>query len=116
MPVSVLVAGVSSASTNPNSYGSSSGFSSNSLDTNSYFQSSFGGYVKKTDCLFNNLLLFSRNRPSSPNLGRKQPAPLNPPTNSYGIREPPLPPTRPSPIPNSFGGNSSTLPPPMMPQ
>jgi hypothetical protein len=47
MPASVLAAGFSSASSHSNNYGSSSSFSSNSVDTNSYFQSSFGAYVKK---------------------------------------------------------------------
>jgi hypothetical protein len=99
MPVSVLAAGVSSASLNPTGFGSSSGFGSNSLDTSVSFQSSFGA-----------------NRSSSPNLTRKPAAPSNPSSNSYAQREPPLPPTRPSPVPNSFGGSSSILPPPIMPQ
>jgi hypothetical protein len=46
MPASVLAAGFSSAPSSMNSFGSS-GFSSNSLDTNSYFQPSFGAYVEE---------------------------------------------------------------------
>ena len=47
MPASVLAAGFSSTVSNQNNnYGATNNFSSNSLDTNSYFQSSFGGYVK----------------------------------------------------------------------
>ncbi|UJR13813.1 hypothetical protein I4U23_000824 [Adineta vaga] len=98
MPASVLAAGFSSATANTNNFGSSSGYSSNSLDT-SYFQSSF-----------------ATNRPPSPNPSRKQPAPPNPIPASFPSREPPPPPLRPSPVPSGFGSNSSTLPAPIMPQ
>jgi len=46
----------------------------------------------------------------------KTQAPTNPIGNSFATREPPMPPSRPSPIPGVFNGSSSTLPAPMMPQ
>lgn len=58
----------------------------------------------------------SSNRPSSPNPQRKQQAPTNPVGSSFPTREPPPPPLRPSPVPTAFGGNTSTLPAPIMPQ
>jgi len=65
----------------------------------------------------NELFLFiSSNRPPSPNTQRKQQAPMNPVTNTMITREPPPPPFRPNFQPNTFGGNSSALPAPIVPQ
>ncbi len=114
MPASVLAAGFSSTTSHTNNFGSSSGFSSNSLDT-SYFQPTFGSYVKWWLSILK-FSFYSRNRPSSPNFPRKIQAPTNPTNNSFVTREPPQPPSRPSPVPSGFSGNSSTLPAPMMPQ
>jgi hypothetical protein len=61
-------------------------------------------------------LFISSNRPPSPNTQRKQQAPMNPVTNTMITREPPPPPFRPNFQPNTFGGNSSALPAPIVPQ
>jgi hypothetical protein len=70
------------------------------------------------DCLLSKFRFFIqlRNRPSSPNFPRKIQAPTNPTNNAFATRDPPLPPSRPSPVPIGFSGNSSNLPAPMMPQ
>jgi replication fork clamp-binding protein CrfC len=99
MPASVLAAGFSNAPSQTNNFGSSSNFQNNSLDTSYFQQQAFGS-----------------NRPSSPNFPRKTQAPTNPTNNAFATRDPPLPPSRPSPVPIGFSGNSSNLPAPMMPQ
>lgn len=85
---SVVALGMAGSSTNTNSFGMSGSFPTNS----------------------------TMNRPSSPGSIMKTQAPTNPIGNSFATREPPMPPSRPSPIPGVFNGSSSTLPAPMMPQ
>jgi hypothetical protein len=53
-----------------------------------------------------NSLFVHSYRPPSPNTQRKQQAPMNPPP----------PPMRPNLSSNAFGGNTTTLPAPMLPQ
>ncbi len=62
------------------------------------------------------IFLTSSNRPPSPNTQRKQPAPMNPTTNTFTTREAPPPPFRPNFSANAFGGNSAVLPAPIVPQ
>ncbi|CAF3834132.1 unnamed protein product [Rotaria magnacalcarata] len=103
IPVSVVVAGMSSASTNPsmnsNNFAPTSNYPSNSLDTTFYYQQqTLGG------------------RPSSPNTLRKQPAPMFSNPNAFGSRDPPPPPLRPNPVANPTGGNFPNFPAQMMNQ
>ncbi|CAF2029874.1 unnamed protein product [Rotaria magnacalcarata] len=103
IPVSVVVAGMSSASTNPsmnsNNFAPTSNYPSNSLDTTFYYQQqTLGG------------------RPSSPNTLRKQPAPMFSNPNAFGSRDPPPPPLRPNPVANQTGGNFPNFPAQMMNQ
>ncbi len=62
------------------------------------------------------LFFVNSNRPPSPNTQRKQQAPMNPPPNAFGTRDPPPPPSRPNFPSNTPGGNAAALPAPMLPQ